>query len=162
MRCALALAPLAVVATACGSKADPYAKSLAQGSEHVELKGTALAAGKRVPFSASGNFTNSPDRGSMTLHIGVATFREVVTAEKVYLRIHKHWYAVSTKSAPVGTQTPAQILRAHRPARVEGGLVRHVDIHTPRVTMSIDFSRYGEPVRVRIPRSLIFKPKGLL
>jgi hypothetical protein len=162
VRCALAVAPLAVLATACGSKADPYAKSLARGSEHVELTGTALAAGERVPFTASGDFTNDPDRGTMTLRFkNGPPFREVVTAQKVYLRMHERWYAVSTRSAPVGTQTPAEILRARRPGSVEGGLVRHVDIHTPKVTMSVDFSRYGEPVRVRIPRAVIFKTKGL-
>jgi hypothetical protein len=163
MRCVFALAPLAVVASACGSKADPYARSLARGSEHVELKGSALAAGVRVPFAASGDFTNSPDRGSMTLHFEHgATFREIVTSSRVYIQLERRWYSVSTTSAPVGTQTPAEILRAHAPGRIEGGVVRHVDIHTPRVTMSIDFSRYGEPVHVAVPRSAVFKPKGRL
>lgn len=38
MRTAFALAPVALLATACGSKAgDPYARSLAMGSEHVEF-----------------------------------------------------------------------------------------------------------------------------
>ena len=38
MRAAIAIAPFALLATSCGGKADPYAKSLAMGSEHVELR----------------------------------------------------------------------------------------------------------------------------
>ena len=159
MRCAIAVAPLALLATSCGGKADPWAKSLAQRSEHVELTGRVVVAGKRQLYTASGDFLNQPDQGTMTMYIGETTVREVVTEGRIYLSSptfhlpRGKWLSVDATKAFTGTQTPAQIFRAGTAsgARIEDGLVRHVDIRASRVTMSIDFSRYGEPVLVHVP-----------
>ena len=77
MRAAIAFAPLALLATSCGGKAaDPYAKSLALGSEHIEINGWVADGTKHVPITASGDFTNQPDRGTLTIHQQGATLRE--------------------------------------------------------------------------------------
>ena len=151
MRAAIAFAPLALLATSCGGKAaDPYAKSLALGSEHVEINGWVANGTKHVPISASGDFTNHPDRGTLTIHQQGATLHEVFDRNTVYLRAGKNWVSqpVNTKMA----QTPAQMFRARKPARVVNGRVVHIQQTTSTGSISIDFSRYGERVSVTIPR----------
>ena len=151
MRVAIAFAPLALLATSCGGKAaDPYAKSLALGSERVEINGWVANGTKHVPISASGDFTNHPDRGTLTIHQQGATLHEVFDRNTVYLRAGKNWVSqpVNTKMA----QTPAQMFRARKPARVVNGRVVHIQQTTSTGSISIDFSRYGERVSVTIPR----------
>jgi hypothetical protein len=162
VRCVLALGPLALLASGCGSD-DPVAKTLAQSSEHVELSGTVTAGGKTQAFRASGDFRNDPDEGSLTLHVGSSTVHAVITASRVYLSSSsfrlpkgKRWLSVDAANAPAGTQTPAQILRAiaggaHYRTTTSHGLVRHIDVTDPQVNMSMDLSHFGDPVQVRIP-----------
>jgi hypothetical protein len=160
VRAVFALAPVALLASSCGGSKDPVAMTLAQKSEHVEIKGTVTAGGKTQPFSASGDFTNDPDQGTMIMQLGGATVREVITGSRVYLSSKslglpkgRTWLSVDASQQPGVTQTPAQILRSGKkyPMRVEDGLVRHIDVTTPQVTMSMDLSRFGEPVQVHVP-----------
>jgi hypothetical protein len=154
VRAAIAIAPFALLATSCGGKSDPYAKSLGMGSEHVEAKGVARVAGVRgVAFTESGDFTSRPDRGALTLHfVNGETFREVVTPDAVYIRFQNRWVKAPSYRAPVALKTPAQLFKAHFPATIKDGLVSHMQVRTPKLTMSIDFSRYGEHVSVTVPR----------
>jgi len=154
VRAAIAIAPIALLATSCGGKSDPYAKSLGMGSEHVEAKGTALVAGVHgVPFTESGDFTNRPDRGMLKLHfVNGGTFREIVTADAVYILFQNRWVKAPAYSAPVALKTPAQLFKAHFPGTITGGLVRHMAIRTAKLKMSIEYSRYGEHVSVTVPR----------
>jgi hypothetical protein len=159
VRAVCAVAPLALATSACGGKPDAVAKTLAQPSEHVELRGTVTAGAARGRFTASGDFENDPDRGTMTMRIGGATVREVITPGRIYLQSRlfgtRHWRAVDTGSAaPV--QTPAQILRVlaagtRYPFSVAGGLVRRVRVRTSAVSMTVILSRFGEPIDVQIP-----------
>jgi hypothetical protein len=153
VRAAVAIAPVALLATSCGGKDDPYAKSLAMGSEHFEGSGTVRAAGIRARFTETGDFTNQPDRGRLTLRfVNGGTFREIVTSNAVYIRFENRWVRAPAYSAPVALKTPAQLFKAGFPATIEDGLVRHMEIRTPKLKMSIDFSRYGEKVSVTVPR----------
>jgi hypothetical protein len=159
MRAAIAIAPLALLASSCGGKADPIEKTLAQKSEHVDLRGTVTTAGKTQSFSASGDFSNHPDQGEMTMQLGGQTIHEVITGSRVYINSTaltlpkgKKWLVVDAKRDPAGTQTPTHMLRhGGYPMRIEDGLVRHIDVKTPTVTMSVDFSGFGRPVHVHIP-----------
>ncbi|MCW2964183.1 MAG: hypothetical protein JWO17_1435 [Actinomycetia bacterium] len=152
MRAAIAIAPFALLATSCGGKAgDPYAKSLAMGSEHVEMRGWVTANGKtRIPISASGDFTNTPDRGTLTVHMHGATFREVFDRNTVYVQRGNDWVRARVEAG--SPQTPAQFFRARRPARAQDGLVRHIDDKSRSGFLSVDFSRYGAHVSVTVPR----------
>jgi hypothetical protein len=152
VRFAFALAPVALLATSCGGKADPYEASLAKGSEHVEAKGAVLAGGNWVPFTESGDFTNDPDRGMVTLRIDGQSFRQVVTPRYVYMRQKGAWTRVPLAGRNVSPQTPAQIFRTRPTATIVDGLVRHIELSTSNVKMSIDFSKYGEPVSITVPR----------
>jgi hypothetical protein len=153
VRAALGLAPVVLLATSCGAQTDPYEHSLAQGSEHVEARGSVYAGGTWVPFTESGDFTNDPDRGKITLRIRGASFREVVTPRYVYMQQPGGaWKGVPAAGRGSGPQTPAQIFRTRPTATITGGLVRHVEISTSNVKLSVDFSKYGEPVSVTVPR----------
>jgi hypothetical protein len=155
----MVIAPLAVLASSCGGKVDPIEKTLAQKSEHVDLRGTVTAAGKTQSFSASGDFSNHPDQGEMTMHLGGQTIHEVIAGSRVYINSTavrlpkgKKWLVVDAKQDTAGTQTPTHMLRhGGYPVRVVNGLVRHIDVKTPTVTMSVDFSGFGRPVHVHIP-----------
>ena len=80
------------------------------------------------------------------------TLQEVVTRRAVYIRLRNRWLRVPAAYAPASLQSPAELFRAHYPARIEAGLVRSVRVHTAKVDMTVDFSRYGEHVSVSIPR----------
>jgi hypothetical protein len=158
VRAAIAIAPLALLATSCGGKTDPVAKTLAQPSEHVTLRGTITSSGQTQAFTAAGDFTNHPDQGAMTMHFGPQTVHEVITGSRVYIRSNalklargKSWLLVSATSDTAGTQTPTHMLRHGYPTRVKDGLVRHIDVKTKTFTMSVDLSRFGEPVHVQVP-----------
>ncbi|MFL5961372.1 MAG: hypothetical protein ACJ757_00565 [Gaiellaceae bacterium] len=147
---AATIAPLALLATSCGGKSDPYAKSLAKGSEHVEYRGTVLVDGERVPLHGSGDFTNTPDRGTLVVRRGGETIKEVFANNTVYVQVGKEW--VSRRVSSSAPETPAQMFRAHLPATVEGGLVRRIALKNRAGSLTIDFSRYGEHVSVTVPR----------
>jgi hypothetical protein len=158
VRAAIAIAPLALLTSSCGGKADPVAKTLAQSSEHVTLRGTVTSGGKTQAFSANGDFTNHPDQGVMTMHLGGQSIHEVITGSRVYIRSNalklakgKSWLLVNATSDAAGTQTPTHMLRHGYPMRVKDGLVRHIDLKTKTLTMAVDFSRFGEPVHVHVP-----------
>jgi hypothetical protein len=152
MRTAFALAPVALLATSCGGKSDPYEVSIAKGSEHVEAKGFVRAGGSWVPFTESGDFTNNPDRGRITLRIRGQSFHQVVTSRYVYMQEHGAWKRVPLTGRDLSPQTPAQIFRTRPTATIVDGLVRHVELSTSNIRMSVDFSKYGEPVSVTVPR----------
>ncbi len=154
MRLAIALAPVALLATSCGGgKSDPYAASLAKGSEHVEAKGTVFAGGTWVPFTESGDFTNEPDRGRITLRLKGQTFHQVVTPRYVYMQQPSGaWKRVPVAGRGLSPQTPAQIFRTRPTATIVDGLVSHIEISNSNVHMSVDFSKYGEPVSITVPR----------
>jgi hypothetical protein len=152
VRLALILGPVALLATSCGGKSDPYAASIAKGSEHVEAKGEVFAGGTWVPFTESGDFTNNPDRGRITLRIGGQTFHQVITRHYVYMQKNGAWTRVPLAGRDFSPQTPAQIFRSRPTATIVDGLVRHVGLDTPTVRMSLNFSKYGEPVSITVPR----------
>jgi hypothetical protein len=169
VRVVFVLAPLAMLASACGgSKAkDPVASTLAQASEHVTLRGTVTSNRKTQAFTASGDFTNHPDEGTMTMHFGPQTIHEVITGSRVYIRSSalklakgKSWLLVNATSDTAGTQTPTHMLQHGYRMRVTDGLVRHIDIKTSTLTMSVDFSRFGEPVHVKVPAAATTTRKG--
>jgi hypothetical protein len=58
---------------------------------------------------------------------------------------------VSATSDAAGTQTPTHMLKHGYPITVKDGLVRHIDLKNKTLTMSVDLSRFGEPVNVRVP-----------
>jgi hypothetical protein len=126
-------------ATACGEKkVDPYANSLAQGSEHVEFHGT--AGGHRL--SGYGDFRG--ERGNLVTHAGAVTIHEVVVGHRSYVKTAAGWKSTVT----TGPNTPAELFRKRLPATVEGGLVRRMVVGP----MTYEFSRYGEQVSVTVPR----------
>jgi hypothetical protein len=146
VRLLLGVSVLATV-TACGEKKlDPYENSLAQGSEHIELSG--VIEGHAI--TGSGDFTNAPDRGVLTIHEGPETIHEVFADRKVFVRVGEQWVS---KVVPVGApQTPAQMFKARQPATIEDGLVRQIVQRSPSGTITIDFSDYGKHVSVTVPR----------
>ena len=91
------LAAVALAASACGGDVvalDPVAKAAdttaTQTSEHVQIAGTITAAnGTRVVMSATGDFQNSPQLGSMTMTIGSSsttiTMTEVMKDWTIYM-----------------------------------------------------------------------------
>jgi hypothetical protein len=153
VRAAIAIAPFALLATSCGGKSDPYEASLAKGSEHVEARGAVRAGGTWVPFTESGDFTNNPDRGRITLRLKSQRFSQVVTSSYVYMQQKNGtWKRVPAADGDTGPQTPAQIFRMRPTATIVDGLVRHVELSTDTIRLRIDFSKYGEPVSITIPR----------
>ena len=148
MRLALGVSVLAT-ATACGGKAaDPYAKSLALGSEHVEITAD-LASGKHL--TGSGDFTNAPDRGRYSFAVdGKADQRQVFANGRIYVYGFGKW--LSFKMTVRTPQTPAQMFRAHLPAKIENGVVRSITVHSHGSAATYVFSKYGEPVSITVPR----------
>jgi hypothetical protein len=67
---------------------------------------------------------------------------------------------VNATNDTVGTQTPTHMLQHGYPTRVTDGLVTHLDIKTSTLTMSVDFSRFGEPVHVKVPAASTTTRKG--
>ena len=151
MRVAATIAPLALLATSCGgSRADPYAKSLAKGSEHVELHATFAQAGRRVHITGTGDFTNTPDRGRLHVFASGNSFDEVFAGNRIYVNTFGDW--VSGKVRGNNPQTPAEMFRARLPAITENGLVRSITVRSSGGSATYVFSRYGEPVSITIPR----------
>jgi hypothetical protein len=150
VRAALALAPVALLATSCGGKTDPYAKSLAMGSEHVELHASFGRAGRQAHVTATGDFTNTPDRGRLHIVASGNSFDEVFVGNNIYVNTFGEW--VSGKVHGNNPQTPAQMFRARLPARAENGLVRSITVRSAGGSATYVFSKYGEPVSVTIPR----------
>jgi hypothetical protein len=144
VRLALGVTVLAT-ATACGGKkVDPYERSLARGSEHVDFRGTVSG----VSITGSGDFTNAPDRGRVTVHTPTGDVQQVIDGHGVYTRVGGAWHLERVD----GVQTAAQMLRARIPARIVDGLVRSLEIRTGKSVVSYDFSQYGKQVSVAVPR----------
>jgi hypothetical protein len=145
-------ASLLATATACdGKKVDPYEHSLAQGSEHVELRGYLLDGARKIPVSGSGDFTNAPDRGRLTLVVGGKKIKEVFANQTVYIETEDGWISQAVPK-PKEPETPAQMLRARLPAKVVDGLVRSLELRGGGSFVTATFSRYGEHVSVTVPR----------
>ena len=150
MRLILGVGVLAT-ATACGGKsADPYAKSLAMGSEHVELHASFARAGQRVHITGTGDFTNTPDRGRLHIAASGNSFDEVFSGNTIYVNTFGEW--VSGKVHGNNPQTPAEMFRARLPAVTENGLVRSITVRSQGGSATYVFSKYGRPVSVNIPR----------
>jgi hypothetical protein len=143
---AVAGAALLATATGCGAKHDPYAASLAKGSEHVQI----TAHVRHETLTGQGDFTNAPDRGQYTFVVHGVTHRQVFAGGRLYVLAFGKW--LSAKMAAHTPQTPAQMFRAHLPARIENGLVRSITIRDTGGTATYDFSRYGERVSITVPR----------
>jgi hypothetical protein len=62
------------------------------------------------------------------------------------------WKRVPAAGRDTGPQTPAQIFRTRPTATIVDGLVRHIELSTPNIRMGLDFSKYGEPVSITVPR----------
>jgi hypothetical protein len=142
VRLALGVTVLAT-ATACGGEkkvVDPYANSLARGSEHVEFRG--IVDG--VAITGVGDFTNTPDRGRITVHTPTGDVRQVIDGHTVYTAAGGRWHVKRVG----GLQTAAQMLRARVPATIAGDLVRRV----VRGGVTYRFSLYGKKVSVHVPR----------
>ena len=151
MRAAFALAPVALLATACGSKAeDPYAKSLAMGSEHVEFTADATNGRVHKRIRGSGDFSNVPDRGRYSFAVDGKSQQQVFADGRIFVHVYGRW--LSQKMSTHTPQTPAQMFRARLPATMEGGLVRSITVHDTGGDVKYVFSKYGEPVSITVPR----------
>ncbi|HEY6961671.1 MAG TPA: hypothetical protein VI408_07265 [Gaiellaceae bacterium] len=143
MRLALGVTVLAT-ATACGGeKPDPYAASLARGSEHIEIRGVVDGGAIR----GYGDFTNETGHMIVITNTG-AVLEEVVAGHRIYVKNDGQW---STSTA-AGFLTPSQVFLKRVPARIENGLVRSVTFRNAHGRETITFSRYGEHVSVTVPR----------
>jgi hypothetical protein len=120
------------------------------GSEHVELHASFARAHRKVHVSATGDFTNTPDRGRMHIVAAGNAFDEVFAGGRIYVNTFGDW--VSGKVQGNNPQTPAEMFRARLPARVENGLVRSITVNSSGGSATYVFSKYGEPVSVTIPR----------
>jgi len=150
VRLALGVTVLAT-ATACGGKgADPYAKSLAMGSEHVEFRADATNGKVHELIKGSGDFTNAPDRGRYSCAADGKRRQQVFAGGRLYVHVYRQW--LSQKMSTHTPQTPAQMFRAHLPAKIENGLVRSISIHDTGGVVTYVFSNYGEHVSVTVPR----------
>ena len=150
MRVAATVAPLALLATACGAKSDPYAASLAQPSEHVEFTADITGPKGRERITGSGDFTNHPDRGQYTFVAGGRSFHQVFANDKLYVHVSGRW--LPRRLVAQDPQTPAQMFRAHLPAKVEGGLIRSITVREAGSAATYVFSHYGKKVSVTVPR----------
>ena len=139
MRLALGVTVLAT-ATACGSakKVDPYANSLAQGSEHVTFHG--VVQGRAV--SGSGDFVG--ERGTLTTRANGAVVHQVVVGHRIYVRTVEGWRTRVTE----GTNTPAEMFRKRLPATFRNDLVARIVVGA----ITYEFSEYGKHVSVTVPR----------
>ena len=150
MRLALGVTVLAT-ATACGGKgADPYAKSLALGSEHVKFTADATNGKAHELIKGSGDFTNAPDRGRYSFGARGTSQQQVFANGRLYVYAFGQW--LSQKMSTHTPQTPAQMFRAHLPAKIENGLVRSITTHDTGGVVTYVFSNYGEHVSVTVPR----------
>ena len=150
MRLLLGVGVLAT-ATACGGKsADPYAKSLALGSEHVEFTADATNGKAHELIKGSGDFTNAPDRGRYSFVVRGTSQQQVFANGRLYVNAYGQW--LSQKMNTHTPQTPAQMFRAHLPAKIENGLVRSITIRDKGGVATYVFSKYGEHVSVTAPR----------
>ena len=150
MRLALGVTVLAT-ATACGGKtADPYAKSLAMGSEHVEFVAVTTLRKQHERVVGSGDFTNAPDRGRYRFDVRGKSQQQVFANGRLYVYAFDQW--LSQKMSTHTPQTPAQMFRAHLPAKIENGVVRSITIHDTGGVATYVFSKYGERVSVTVPR----------
>ncbi len=150
MRVAATVAPLALLATACGGKSDPYAASLAKASEHVEFTAHITGLKGRERITGTGDFTNHPDRGQYSFVAGGRTFRQVFAEGRLYVHVSGKW--LLRKLIAQSPQTPAQMFRAHLPAKVEGGLIRSITVRQAGSVATYVFSSYGKEVSVTVPR----------
>jgi hypothetical protein len=151
VRAAIAIAPVALLATSCGGKAaDPYAKSLAMGSEHVQFTADVANGKAHERITGSGDFTNAPDRGRYSFVAGGTTRRQVFASGRLYVYAYGQW--LSSKLTTHSPQTPAQMFRAHLPAKVEDGLIRSITVRDVGSVATYVFSKYGEHVSVTVPR----------
>ena len=150
MRLLLGVGVLAT-ATACGGKsADPYAKSLSMGSEHVEFTADVSMGKRHERLMGSGDFTNAPDRGRYVFTAGGKTQQQVFASGRLYTYAFGQW--LSSKVGAHSPQTPAMMFRAHVPAKIESGLVRSITVHDVGSVATYVFSKYGEHVSVTVPR----------
>jgi hypothetical protein len=150
VRLALGVTVLAT-ASACGGKiADPYAKSLTMGSEHVEFAADATNGKVHELITGSGDFTNAPDRGRYSFTAGGKRQQQVFAGGRLYVHVYGQW--LSQKMSTHTPQTPAQMFRAHLPAKIENGVVRSISIHDTGGVVTYVFSNYGEHVSVTVPR----------
>jgi hypothetical protein len=151
VKLAASIAPLALLATSCGGKAaDPYAKSLAMGSEHVTFTADATNGKVHVHITGSGDFTNAPDRGRYVAVVGGKRHQQVFANGRLYVRAYGQW--LSQRMSTHTPQTPAQMFRAHLPAKIENGLVHSITVHDTGGVVTYVFSKYGEHVSVTVPR----------
>ena len=148
MRFVLGASVLATVA-GCGSakKVDPYAASLAKGSEHVEI--VAKVRGREL--HGAGDFTNSPDRGRYTFSVLGKRTEQVFANGRLYVHVFGRW--LSAKLTAKSPQTPAEMFRKRLPATFESGLVKSITIHDVGGTATYTFSKYGEHVSVTVPKA---------
>lgn len=138
-------------ATACGGKkADPYARSLALGSEHVEITADVSRGKVHEHLTGSGDFTNVPDRGRYIFVAGGVAHQQIFANGRLYVHVYGQW--LSGKLTSHSPQTPAQMFRAHLPAKIENGLVRSITIRDVGGVATYVFSKYGEHVSVTVPR----------
>jgi hypothetical protein len=146
VRLVLGTTVLATVAGCGGAKkADPYAASLAKGSEHVEI--TARVRGRTL--HGHGDFTNSPDRGHYVFKVAGLPSEQVFANGRLYVFAFGRW--LSAKLTDKSPQTPAQMFRRRLPATFQDGLVKSITIHGTGGTATYTFSRYGEQVSVTVP-----------
>ncbi len=151
MRAAIAIAPVALLATSCGGKAaDPYARSLAMGSEHVEFTADVSRGKAHERIMGSGDFTNAPDRGRYRFVAGGKPQQQVFANGRLYVHVYGQW--LSGKLTTHSPQTPAQMFRAHLPAKFEDGLVHSIAVRDTGSVATYVFSKYGEHVSVTVPR----------
>jgi hypothetical protein len=147
VRLVLGTTVLATVA-GCGSakKLDPYAASLAKGSEHVEI--VAKVRGREL--HGAGDFTNSPDRGRYTFTVAGKPAEQIFANDRLYVHVFGRW--LSAKLTAKSPQTPAEMFRKHLPATFENGLVKSITVHDVGGTATYTFSKYGEHVSVTVPK----------
>jgi hypothetical protein len=150
VRVAATIAPLALLATSCGGKSDPYAKSLALGSEHVEITADVSLGKAHQHITGSGDFTNAPDRGHYTFVVGRTSHHQVFANGRLYVDLNGQW--LSSKLTTHSPQTPATMFRAHLPAKLEDGVVRSITVRDTGSVATYVFSKYGEHVSVTVPR----------
>ncbi len=142
MRAVLGATVLATATAGCGAKHDPYAASLAKGSEHVEIRGVVNGHALR----AAGDFHGA--NGTMTIRSGKVVVHEVISGSHVFVDAGRKWSTATT----TGFVSPVQIFRKRLPATIANGLVERVVLRTKQGRETIAFSKYGEHVSVTVPR----------
>jgi LppX_LprAFG lipoprotein len=189
MRAVLFLLPIALVLAACGGDVvslDPVAKAAdstsKQGSEHVEFTASVGAAGRLVSMTGSGDFSNDPQLGQMTLRFttGATSYemREVINNWTVYmssplfaraLPSGKQWLSLDLKKAgkaagidlgSLTTQTPTGTLAQLRASGnvVEVGREAIDGVATTHYTATIDMSKIPNSARIKQLTNATYKP----